>query len=76
MLLTQARRQKGKSALRAVKGVNLGFASDHNTSAYKLYISSTRQIIVANQVVFDENFFQYGREELPDAQEWAEAYDK
>jgi hypothetical protein len=40
-----------------MEGVNLGFASDRNTSAYKLYIPSTRQIIVTNQVVFDESFF-------------------
>jgi hypothetical protein len=47
-----------------VEGVNLGFASDRNTSAYKLYIQSTRLIIVTNQVVFDESFFPYRKEDL------------
>jgi hypothetical protein len=62
--LSEARREKGKSALRAVKGVTLGFASDRNTSAYKLYIPSTRQIIVTNQAVFDESLFPYRKEDL------------
>ena len=57
-------REKGKGAPRAVEGVNLGFASDRNTSAYKLCIPSTRQIIVSNQVVFDESFFPYRKEDL------------
>ena len=64
MHLTHARREKGKGALRAVKDVNLGFASDRNTSAYKLYIPSTMQIIVTNQVVFDESFSPYRKVEL------------
>ncbi len=35
----------------------------HNT-AYNLYILSTRKIIVTNEVVFDESFFPYCKEEL------------
>ena len=62
--LSEALHEKGKSVQRAVEGVNLGFASDRNTSAYKLYIQSTRQIIVTNQVVFDESFSPYSKEEL------------
>ncbi len=64
MYLTQARREKGKGVLRSVEGVNLGFTSNHNTSAYKFYIPSTRQIITTNYVVFDESFFPYCKEEL------------
>ena len=48
----------------AVEAVNLGFVLDRNTSAYKLYLLSTRQIIVTNQAVFDESFFPYRKEEL------------
>ena len=62
--LTNAGREKGNGAPRAVEAVNLGFASDRNTSAYKLYIPSTRQIIVTNQAVYDERFFPYRKEEL------------
>ncbi len=62
--LTNARREKGKGVQRTVEAVNLGFTSDCNTSAYKLYIPSTRQIIVTNQVVFDKSFFPYCKEEL------------
>ena len=66
MHLTKDRREKGKDAQRAVEAVNLGFTSDRNTSAYKLYTpsESTRPIIVTNQVVFDESFFPYRKEEL------------
>jgi hypothetical protein len=35
MFLNKDRREKGKTAPRAVEVVNLGFASDLNTSAYK-----------------------------------------
>ena len=35
-----------------------------NTSESKLYIPSTRQIIVTNQAVYDERFFPYRKEEL------------
>ena len=64
MHLAKARREKGKDAPRAVEAINLGFASDRNTSASKLYIPSTRQIIVTNQAVYDERFFPYRKEEL------------
>ena len=47
-----------------MEDVSLGFASDRNTSAYKLYIPSTRQIIVTDQAVYDERFFPYCKEEL------------
>ena len=64
MHLTKALREKGKDAPSDVKAFNLGLASDPNTSAYKLYIPSTRQIIVTNQAVFDERFFPYRKKEL------------
>ena len=57
-------REKGKDALRAVEAINLGLASDRNTSASKLYIPSTRQIIVTNQMVLDESLFLVSKEEL------------
>ena len=61
MHLIKARREKGKNAPRVVEAVNLDFASNRNTSAYKLYIPSTRKI---NQAVFDESFYPYSKEEL------------
>ena len=64
MHLTKALHAKGKDALRAVEAINLGFSSDCNMSASKLYIPSTRQIIVINQAVYDERFFPYRKEEL------------
>ncbi len=55
---------KAQVAPRALEAVNLGFASDSNTSAYNLYIPLTRQIIVINQVVFDDSSFPYPKEEF------------
>ena len=62
--LTKARREKRKYAPRAVEAIHLGFESDCNTRASKLYIPSTKQIIVTNQAVYDERFFPYSKEEL------------
>ena len=56
MHLVNAWHEKGKYVLRAVEAINLGFASDRDTGAFKLYIQSTRQIIVTNQAVYDERF--------------------
>ena len=64
MHLNKVRREKGKGAPRALEVVNLGFASDLNTSAYKVLVPSTGQVITTNQLDFDENFFPYRKEEL------------
>ena len=64
MFLNKERREKGKTAPRAVEAINLGFASDLNTSAYKVLIEKTGQILTSNQLEFDENFFPYRKEEL------------
>jgi hypothetical protein len=64
MFLNKDRREKGKTAPRAVEVVNLGFASDLNTSSYKVLIKETGQILTSNQLEFDEGFFPYRKEEL------------
>ena len=64
MHLNKDRREKGKTAPRAVEAINLGFASDMNTSAYKILIPSTGQVFASNQIVFDESVFPYRKEEL------------
>ena len=64
MFLNKERREKGKTAPRAVEVINLGFASDLNTSAYKVLVEKTGQILTSNQLEFDENFFPRRKEEL------------
>ena len=62
MYLNEERRGKGKHIPRAVEAINLGFATDHNISGYKLYILSTRKIVISNQVRFDELRFPYRKQ--------------
>ena len=54
-------RAKGRGALRAFEVLNLGLATDCNTSRHKLLmmdlIEETRKILISNQVRFDETFF-------------------
>ena len=64
MFLNKDRREKGKTAPRAVEVINLGFASDLNTSSYKVAVEKTGQILTTNQLEFDEGFFPYRKEEL------------
>ena len=64
MHLNKERREKGKTAPRAVEVVNLGFATDLNTSAYKVFIRATGQVMTTNQLDFDESFFPFRKEEL------------
>ena len=47
-------RAKGRGAPRAFKVLNLGLATDCNTSGYKLLIEETRKFLILNQVRFDE----------------------
>ena len=68
MFRNKERREKGETAPRAVEVINLGFAasfaSDLNTSAYKVLVEKTGQILTSNQLEFDENFFPRRKEEL------------
>ncbi len=59
MHLNKEQREKGKTAPRAVEVVNLGFATDLNTSAYKVLIRATGQVMTTNQLDFDESFFPF-----------------
>ena len=62
MHLSKHQREKGKTAPEAVEVINLGFASDLNTSAYKVLVPTMGQVLTSNQLVFDESFFQYQKE--------------
>ncbi len=42
-----------------MEAINLGFATDCNTSEYTLLIEGTTKIVILNQVKFDENLYQY-----------------
>ena len=53
MHLNKERREKGRHAPKGVEAINLGFATDCNTSGYKFYIEGTRKIITSNQGKFD-----------------------
>jgi hypothetical protein len=48
--LNKERRAKGRGAPKAVEGVNLGLATDCNTSGYKVLIEETGKILISNQV--------------------------
>ena len=50
-------RAKGRGAPRALEVINLGLATECNTSGYKLLIKETGKILISNQVRFDETFF-------------------
>jgi hypothetical protein len=50
MHLNKDRSGKGRHAPKAVEEVNLGFATDCNTSGFKLYIEETGEILISNQV--------------------------
>jgi hypothetical protein len=54
---TKEQRVKGRGAPRALEVLNLGLATDCNTSGYKLLIEETRKILISNQVTFDATFF-------------------
>jgi hypothetical protein len=44
MTLHKDRRGPGKYATRAFEGINLGFATDSNTSAYVIYVPESRKV--------------------------------
>ncbi len=54
MYLYEQRRGKGKHIPRAVEAINLGFATDHIISGYKLYILLTRKLVISNEALLDE----------------------
>jgi hypothetical protein len=66
MYLDSETRAKGKHIPRAVETINLGFAAAHNISGYKLFIPSTRKIMLSNQVQFDMLKFQKSRQAIID----------
>ena len=57
MHLNKEQRGKGQGAPGAVEVINLGLATDCNTSGYKLLVEETVEILISNEVRFDESFF-------------------
>ena len=66
MYLNEERRGKGKHIPRAVEAINLGFATEHNISGYKLYIPLSQKIVISNEVRFDELRFPYRKQAIID----------
>ena len=64
MHLNKERREKGKHTPHTVKVINLGFASDNNTSGYKLYNPTNQTNQISNQVKFDELIYPYRKAEM------------
>ncbi len=56
--LNKDRRDPGCHAPKAVEAINLGSATDRNTSGYKILIEGTGKVIITNQAKFDENLYQ------------------
>ncbi len=50
-----------------MEAVNLGLATDCNTSGYKLLIEETDKILISNQVRVDETLFPYSNKKMVDA---------
>jgi hypothetical protein len=59
MHLNKDRMEKERHAPKGIAVINLGFATDNNTSEYKFYVESTLKIVISNQERFDENLYQY-----------------
>jgi len=55
---------QGKYQPRAIAGVNLGFATDRNTSAYKIWVVEENKIYITNQVRFNEHKMPMKQEPL------------
>jgi hypothetical protein len=62
--LNEERRERGKHVVRAIEAINLGFATDHNMSAYKFWIPSKQKLMLCNQAKFDELLFPYRKQEI------------
>ena len=66
MHLNKERRGKGRGAPRAVEVINLGLATNCNTSGYKLLVEETGKILISNEVRFDESFFPRRNQQMID----------
>ena len=66
MTLNEERRGPGKLAPRALEGINLGFASDSNTSGYVIFFPATGKTLISNQIRFDETLFPYRKQSVVD----------
>jgi hypothetical protein len=66
MTLHKDRRGPGQYATRAFKGINLGFATDSNTSAYIIYLPESRKVYITSQVKFDETSFPFLKQSAVD----------
>ena len=62
MYLNKDRREKGKTAPRTVEVINLGFATDYNTSSYVVYDPALDKLRTTNQLTFDEGFYPYRKD--------------
>jgi hypothetical protein len=71
--LNKERREKGRHAPRAIKAINLGIATDANTSGYKFYMEATAsgKTIISNQAI--SSVLCYRNEQLslqPEPEHW------
>ena len=64
MYLNKDRRDLGKHTARARRMVYMGFASDDNTSAWKLYDPEKNKFYTSNQVKFNERVFPFRTEAM------------
>ena len=62
--LNEERRARGKHVARAVEAIYLGFATDHNMSAYKFFIPEGRKLMLCNQARFDELIFPLRKQSI------------
>jgi hypothetical protein len=44
------------------EGINIGLATDSNTSTYVIYVTESRKFYITNQVRFDETTFQFWKQ--------------
>ena len=66
MYLNDERRPPGKHVPRAREGINLGFATDCNTSGYMIYFPDTGKTLISNQVRFNELEYPLRKESIID----------
>ena len=62
--LNEERRARGKHVARAFEAIYLGFATDHNMSAYKFFIPEGRKLMLCNQARFDELLFPFRKQSI------------
>jgi hypothetical protein len=66
MHMNKDRREKGRHAAKAIEVINLGLATDCNTSGYKFLIEGTNKTVISNQGKFDERLFPYRNRKMVD----------